>query len=249
MEKAINGSVAVVTGGAQGIGFATAMCMARKGWRLSIWDSDDRVLVNASRKLREITEVSALNIDISDEDLVMAATEETEIGLGPIAGLVHSAGITGPNETVANYLLEDWRKVIDVDLTGAFLVNKHVSRRMMDHGYGRIVNIASVAGKEGNPSAGAYSAAKAGVIALTKSLGKELAKYDIAVNCITPAAAKTRIFEQMKDEHIAYMLSKIPRERFVRVEEVAEMIAWLISPENSFATGGVFDISGGRATY
>jgi 3-oxoacyl-[acyl-carrier protein] reductase len=180
---------------------------------------------------------------------VRSAAARTAAEMGGIDIMVNNAGIAGMNTTVADYPVDEWRRVIDLNLTGVFHGCKAVVPGMVKAGYGRIVNIASIAGKEGNPNASAYSASKAGVIALTKSLGKELAGHDIAVNCITPAAAKTAIFDQMTEEHIAYMLSKVPRGRFVLVEEVAAMAAWLASAENSFTTGGVFDISGGRATY
>ena len=169
--------------------------------------------------------------------------------LGKIDIFVNNAGITGPNETTWNYPIEEWNKVIDVDLNGVFYCSKNITPHMIENNYGKIINIASIAGKEGNPNAVAYSSAKAGVIALTKSLGKELSQYNISVNCITPSAAKTRIFEQMTEEHIEYMLSKIPRNRFVELEEVASLVSWLSSEENSYSTGAVFDISGGRATY
>ena len=240
--------VAVITGGAQGIGFAAARRLAGTH-ALALWDSDAAMLAAAADVLSTETQVHAAPVDITDEAGITAATVSTEAALGPIAVLVHSAGIAGANASVISYPVAEWRRIIDIDLTGTFLVNRSVAARMVAHGYGRIVNIASIAGKEGNPNACAYSAAKAGVIALTKSLGKELACHDIAVNCITPAAARTRIFDQMSDEHIAYMLSKIPRARFLEVEEAANMIAWLAGQENSFATGAVFDLSGGRATY
>jgi 3-oxoacyl-[acyl-carrier protein] reductase len=236
----------MVTGGASGIGFATAARLRRDGYRVCLWDMDAEALSKAQSAL---SGVETVQVNITDEAAVEAAAEETERRIGPIAALVHSAGIAGPTKPVVDFSGEDWRRVVDIDLNGAFYVNKAVVRRMIAHGYGRIVNIASIAGKEGNPNAAAYSAAKAGVIALTKSLGKETAQYDIAVNCITPAAAKTRIFDQISQQHIDYMLSKIPRGRFVKVEEIADMIAFLVSRENSFTTGAVFDLSGGRATY
>lgn len=239
--------VAVVTGGAQGIGLAAARRLARDGWKIALWDRDQEVLSLAIAELGDAAIGS--HLDVTDQPAVERAAAECEERMGLITGLVHCAAITGPNLPIAEYGIEDWKSVIEIDLTGTFIVNREICRRMMASGYGRILNIASIAGKEGNPNAGAYSAAKAGVIALTKSLGKELAGYDIAVNCLTPAAARTRIFDQMTEEHIAYMLSKIPRNRFLEVTEAADMIAWLISPENSFATGGVFDLSGGRATY
>lgn len=240
--------VAVITGGAQGIGFATALRLARDGVAIGIWDTDQTAIDEASKKLSEVDHYS-VKVDITDAANVAAAVADTEKALGPITILVNSAGITGPNTTVADYDIDEWRRVIDVNLTGTFITNQAVVKSMKKHGYGRILNIASVAGKEGNPNASAYSSSKAGVIGLTKSLGKELADQNISVNCVTPAAAKTRIFDQMTEEHINYMLSKIPRGRFLEVEEAANMIAWLVSEENSFTTAGVFDLSGGRATY
>jgi 3-oxoacyl-[acyl-carrier protein] reductase len=188
-------------------------------------------------------------MDVTDLDSVRNAVRKTQDALGGIDLLICNAGIAGPSGKLWEYPPEEWQKVIDIDLTGVFNCLHVVTPLMIEQKYGRIVNVASVAGKDGNPNAGPYSAAKAGVIALTKSLGKELAEYDIAVNCITPAAAKTQIFEQMSEEHIQYMLSKIPRNRFLKVEEAASMVAWLCSAENSFTTGGVFDLSGGRSTY
>lgn len=240
--------VAVITGGAQGIGFATALRLAQDKIAIAIWDTDQVAIDDASKILNDV-EHHTVKVDITDASSIAAAVEETETALGPITILVNSAGITGPNTTVADYDVDHWRRVIDVNLTGTFITNQAVVKSMKKHGYGRILNIASVAGKEGNPNASAYSASKAGVIGLTKSLGKELADQNISVNCVTPAAAKTRIFDQMTEEHINYMLSKIPRGRFLEVEEAANMIAWLVSEENSFTTGGVFDLSGGRATY
>lgn len=240
------GETAIVTGGAQGIGFAVAERLARSGAKVAIWDVEATLAKESASKLQGALAVA---VDITDPNAVALAVSETEKGLGPVSILVNSAGIAGMNTTVADYPVEEWRRVIELNLNGAFYVNRAVAPGMKARGYGRIVNVASIAGKEGNPNASAYSASKAGVIALTKSLGKELAGFDIAVNCVTPAAAKTRIFEQMTDEHIGYMLSKIPRNRFVKVEEIASMIAWLVSRENSFTTGAVFDLSGGRATY
>ncbi|MEO1274514.1 MAG: SDR family NAD(P)-dependent oxidoreductase, partial [Pseudomonadota bacterium] len=190
-----------------------------------------------------------VEVDLTDWDAVRSAAARTAAEMGGIDVLVNNAGIAGMNTTVADYPVEEWRRVLAIDLNSVFHCCKAVVPGMVEAGYGRIVNVASIAGKEGNPNACAYSAAKAGVIALTKSLGKELAGHDIAVNCVTPAAARTAIFDQMTEEHIGYMLSKIPRGRFVEVPEVAAMIAWLASAENSFTTGGVFDLSGGRATY
>ncbi|MFQ6017895.1 MAG: SDR family oxidoreductase [Kiloniellaceae bacterium] len=193
--------------------------------------------------------VHGVDMDVTDLTSVEAAVEATQASLGGIDILVNNAGIAGPTTRTWEYPVEDWRRVLEVDLTGVFHCCRAVVPGMIARNYGRIVNVASIAGKEGNPNAPAYSAAKAGVIALTKSLGKELADHDIAVNCVTPAAARTRIFDQISQEHIDYMLSKIPRKRFVKVEEVAALVAWLASEDCSFATGGVFDISGGRATY
>ena len=240
---------AVVTGGAQGIGYAVAERLLEGGARVALWDRDEAVLAAARSSLATAGEVETVLVDLTDRDAVARATSGTLERFGQIDVLVHSAGIAGANATVADYAPEEWARVIDVDLNAAFHVNQAVVRTMIARGYGRIVNIASIAGKEGNPNASAYSAAKAGVIALTKSLGKETAALDIAVNAVTPAAARTRIFDQMKQEHIDYMLSKIPRGRFVEVKEIAAMVAWLVSSENSFTTGAVFDLSGGRATY
>ncbi|EKS66482.1 MULTISPECIES: SDR family NAD(P)-dependent oxidoreductase [Caballeronia] len=237
---------AVVTGGAQGIGYAVAQRLFEGGARVSLWDRDEAALANARARLGDVQTVL---VDLTDRDAVANATSRTLERFGQIDVLVHSAGIAGANATVADYAPEEWSRVIDVDLNAAFHVNQAIVRAMIARGYGRIVNIASIAGKEGNPNASAYSAAKAGVIALTKSLGKETAGLDIAVNAVTPAAARTKIFEQMKQEHIDYMLSKIPRGRFVEVNEIASMVAFLASSENSFTTGAVFDLSGGRATY
>jgi 3-oxoacyl-[acyl-carrier protein] reductase len=188
-------------------------------------------------------------VDIVDAEAVLKAHTETEAALGPVSILVNSAGIAGPNHTLDAYPLADWKRVIDINLNGTFHVNRAVVPSMKARDYGRIVNIASIAGKEGNPNASAYSASKAAVIGLTKSLGKELAAFDIAVNCVTPAAARTPIFDQMSQKHIDYMLAKIPRARFLEVAEAANMVAWLVSKENSFTTAAVFDLSGGRATY
>ncbi|BCQ25561.1 SDR family oxidoreductase [Caballeronia sp. NK8] len=237
---------AVVTGGAQGIGYAVAERLLEGGARVALWDRDEGALSEARARLGDVQTVL---VDLTDRDAVIQATSRTLERFGQIDVLVHSAGIAGANATVAEYAPQEWSRVIDVDLNAAFHVNQAIVRTMIARGYGRIVNIASIAGKEGNPNASAYSAAKAGVIALTKSLGKETAGLDIAVNAVTPAAARTKIFEQIKQEHIDYMLSKIPRGRFVDVKEIAAMVAFLASAENSFTTGAVFDLSGGRATY
>jgi len=249
MASGLNGQTAIVTGGASGIGYAIAERLIRDGASVVIWDADRNGLEAARSSLSGAAAVTVRAVDITDAAAVEAAAAEAEAGAGGIHALVHSAGIAGPTVPTIDYPEAEWRRVVDVDLNGTFYVNKAVVSRMIRAGYGRIVNIASVAGKEGNPNASAYSAAKAGVIALTKSLGKETAHLDIAVNCITPAAAQTKILEQVSQAHIDYMLSKIPRGRFVKVEEIAAMVAWLVSPENSFTTGATFDLSGGRATY
>ncbi len=238
---------AVVTGGAQGIGFAVARRLIAAGARVAIWDVDAERLNSAAANLGAGTIGSPM--DITDFSAVEKALAETEDRLGAVSILVNSAGIAGPTAPLEATPIDEWHRTIDINLSGTFYVNRAVVHSMKTRNYGRIVNIASIAGKEGNPNASAYSASKAGVIALTKSLGKELAKHNIAVNCVTPAAAKTPIFDQITQEHIDYMLSKIPRGRFLEVTEAADMICWLVSPQNSFATGAVFDLSGGRATY
>ena len=240
---------AVVTGGAQGIGLAIAERLLKSGASVSLWDRDESLLMETSDSLSSKGKVEPVVMDVTDLKSVRNAAEKTEELLGAIEVLVCNAGIAGPTAKIWEYPPEEWQQVIDIDLMGVFNCLHVVSPIMIDQNYGRIVNVASVAGKDGNPNAAPYSAAKAGVIALTKSLGKELAGYDIAVNCITPAAAKTRIFDQISEDHIQYMLSKIPRNRFLKVEEAASMVAWLCSEENSFTTGGVFDLSGGRSTY
>jgi 3-oxoacyl-[acyl-carrier protein] reductase len=238
--------VAVVTGGAAGIGLEIAARITREGGRVSLWDRDAARL-DAARAAIGAADVRT--VDIADAAAVSGATDATAAALGKIDILVCSAGITGPNTTVADYPVEEWRRVIEVNLNGIFYCNKFVVPVMVRNGYGRIVNIASVAGKEGNPNASAYSASKAGVIGLTKSLGKELAKTEIRVNCVTPAAVRTAIFDQMTQQHIDFMLSKIPIGRFGGIGEVASLVCWLASTEASFSTGAVFDVSGGRATY
>jgi len=237
--------VAVVTGGANGIGFSVAERLSKSGASVKIWDLD----IEAAQTAAETINAEAVECDITDWISVQNATEISINGSEKIDILVNSAGIAGPNDTVVDYDNKAWDRIISVNLTGTYYVNKAVVPHMKANGYGRIVNIASVAGKDGNPNASAYSASKAGVIALTKSLGKELADSNIAVNCVTPAAARTAIFDQMSQEHIDYMLSKIPRGRFVEVKEISSMIAWMVSAENSFTTGAVFDLSGGRSTY
>lgn len=244
-DRGLAGRVAVVTGGAQGIGLAVAERLAQAGAKVAIWDMDARLAEAAAASLGG----RAVAVDVSDTEATARAAAETEAALGPTAILVTSAGIAGSNGPVVAYDPAEWRRILDINLTGTFNCCRALIPQMRAQGYGRVVTIASIAGKEGNPNAAAYSASKAGVIALTKSLGKEHAGENIAVNCVTPAAARTRIFDQMKQEHIDYMLSKIPRGRFLKVEEAAAMILWLASAENSFTTGAVFDLSGGRATY
>ena len=238
---------AVVTGGATGIGFAIAQRLVMSGARVALWDRDAAKLATAQSALGKGTVVQTL--DVADAAAVAAAAATTEVALGRIDVLVCSAGIAGPNHTTWEYPLDAWRQVIDVNLNGLFYCNRAVVPVMQKHDYGRIVNIASIAGKEGNPTASAYSASKAGVIGLTKSLGKELAKTGIRVNCVTPAAVRTAIFDQISQQHIDFMLSKIPLGRFGGVDEIAAMVCWLASEECSFSTGAVFDLSGGRATY
>ena len=240
---------AVVTGGAQGIGLAIAERFLVSGASVCLWDRDEKMVNKTAGSLSSKGRVETAVMEVTDLESVKNAARQTKEALGRIDILVCNAGIAGPTVKLCEYPPEEWQQVIDIDLTGVFNCLHVVTPIMIEQTYGRIVNVASVAGKDGNPNAAPYSAAKAGVIALTKSLGKELAEFDIAVNCITPAAAKTRIFDQISEEHIQYMLSKIPRNRFLKVEEAASMVAWLCSDENSFTTGGVFDLSGGRSTY
>ena len=243
----LKGRVAVVTGGAQGIGRAVVERFAQSGARVEIWDMDGELAQRTAAAIGK--SVSARAVDVTDAAAVKAAAGALEASTGHIDILVTSAGIAGPNLKTWDYPAEDWARVMRLNLDGTLHCCQAVVPGMIARDYGRIVMVASIAGKEGNPNASAYSASKAGVIALTKSLGKELAGHDIGVNCITPAAARTRIFDQMTEEHIGYMLAKIPRGRFVEVKEIAAMVAFLASQENSFTTGGVFDLSGGRATY
>ena len=243
----LKGRNAVVTGGGAGIGLAIAQRLAQSGARVSLWDRDEKSLVEGAKLLGAGAHTARL--DVSDESQVRRACEETLKALPRIDALVCSAGITGPNATTWEYPVADWKQVLDINLTGVFLCNKVVVPHMQKNDYGRIVNIASIAGKEGNPNASAYSASKAGVISLTKSLGKELAKTGIRVNCVTPAAVKTGMFSQMTQAHIDFMLSKIPMGRFGQAEEIASLVAWLCTEECSFSTGAVFDLSGGRAVY
>ena len=239
------GKTAVITGGTRGIGLAIVERMAKSGARVAVWD---RARLEKGSKA-EAAGATLIAADVSDPDAVARALAETESRVGPVDILVNSAAIGGVNTTVAQYPLDEWRAVMDVNLTGTFLTCRAVAPGMEKRGYGRIVNIASIAGKEGNPNACAYSASKAGVIALTKSLGKELATTGVCVNCIAPAVIETEMLEQSTKEHIAYMVSKIPMGRLGQVDEVAALVCWLASAECSFSTGAVFDISGGRATY
>ena len=238
---------AVVTGGAQGIGGAVAQRLSAAGARVAVWDIDAALAKAKSAELGP--DAIAVEVDIASPESVESAMAETVQAFGRIDILVNSAGIAGMNAMVEDYPVEEFERILAINLTGTFLVNKAVVPVMKAANYGRIVNIASIAGKEGNPNASAYSASKAGVIGFTKSLGKELAGCNISVNCVTPAAARTRIFDQMSEEHIGFMLSKIPRNRFLDVDEAASMIVWIASDQNSFTTGATFDLSGGRATY
>ena len=242
----LEGKRVVITAGAGGIGLAIANLLHQQGARLAICDVDNRALEDARAKLDNCIFMEA---DVSNDAQVDRFFDKVHDQMDGLDALVNNAGIAGPTEPSWEYALEDWRRVIDVDLNAVYYCCRAVVPRMREQNYGRIVNVASIAGKEGNPNAAAYSAAKAGVIALTKSIAKETAEKNISVNCITPAAARTRIFDQISQQHIDYMLSKIPRGRFVQVEEIAAMVTWLVSEENSFTTGGVFDLSGGRATY
>jgi 2-dehydro-3-deoxy-L-rhamnonate dehydrogenase (NAD+) len=245
----LDGKIAIVTGGARGIGYAISERLLQSGAKVALWDMDADALAQAVKELSAYGKVVTEKVDVADEVEIAATLAATEKSLGNVDILINNAGIAGPTVKLWEYTPVDFRKVVEIDLVGPFLCCHAVVPGMMKRGYGRIVNIASIAGKEGNPNASAYSAAKAGVIALTKSLGKELANQGIIVNCITPAAAKTDIFKQVSQQHIDFMLSKIPMGRFVEVKEIAAMAAWLSSGDCSFTTGGVFDISGGRAVY
>jgi len=245
----LKGKVAVITGGARGIGYAVAERMLASGASVMLWDVMADRLPQSKATLSSAGKVETHLVDITDEEQVLAAAAATVKAFGKIDILVNSAGITGPNQKTWEYSSKDFRQVMDINLIGTFHCCKAVTSDMMKNDYGRIINIASIAGKEGNPNAPAYSASKAAVIGLTKSLGKELAQTGIRVNCLTPAAAKTEMFSQMTQQHIDFMLSKIPMNRFVQVEEIAAMICWMASEECSFTTGSVFDISGGRAVY
>ncbi len=244
----LNNRVAVVTGGAQGFGLAITERFIEAGAKVVIWDIDERAAKSAIDKAKS-DHLNYQIVDVTNFEMVNKCLEEVEKKNGKIDIFVNNAGIAGKNTTVAEYPIDEWKKVMNLNLNSVFYCCKAVVPFMLKNDYGRIVNIASIAGKEGNPNASAYSTSKAGVIGLTKSLGKELAQKNIAVNCVTPAAAKTRIFDQMTEEHINYMLSKIPRNKFAKVEELASLVTWLASEENSFSTAAVFDLSGGRATY
>lgn len=245
----LSGRHAVVTGGAQGFGRAITERFLASGASVSVWDMDQAELDTITADLKGQGTLHPVRVDVSDLAAVDEATKATIDAHGKIDILIGNAGIAGPNHTLWEYPVADWRKVIEVNLFGVYYTNRAVVPHMIRQGYGRIVNIASVAGKEGNPNASAYSSSKAAVIAMTKSLGKELAGHNIAVNVVTPAAARTRIFDQMTPEFHKFMLSKIPRGRFLEIHELASMVTWLASEENSFSTGSVFDISGGRSVY
>ena len=244
----LSNRVAIVTGGAQGFGLAITERFIKFGSKVIIWDIDKEKAEIALKKINSKNCFYEI-VDVTNFEEIKKILNDIESNHGKIDIFINNAGIAGTNTTVAEYPLEEWNKVIDLNLNAVFYCCKAVVPFMIKNNYGRIVNIASIAGKEGNPNASAYSSSKAGVIGLTKSLGKELALKNIAVNCVTPAAAKTRIFDQMTKEHIDYMLSKIPRNRFAKVDELASLVCWLASEENSFTTAAVFDLSGGRATY
>jgi len=245
----LKGRLAIVTGAARGIGYATAQKCLASGAAVSLWDSDAAALDKAVASLKQSDRVHAAVVDVTDEASIAAAVGALIRDVGRIDILVNNAGITGGNAPLWQLAPEVWRRVVEVNLVAPYLVCRAVVPHMIGAGYGRIVNVASIPGKDGNPNASHYSASKAGLIALTKSLGKELATAGVLVNAVAPAAAKTELFGQMKQEHIDYMLSKIPMNRFVTVDEIAAMVAWLASEECSFSTGAVFDISGGRAVY
>jgi NAD(P)-dependent dehydrogenase (short-subunit alcohol dehydrogenase family) len=245
----LNHRCAVVTGAAQGIGLSIARRLLASGAAVSLWDRDADLLAATVEQIGKSKMVSHQIVDVSVPDGVTAAASATIQKHGTIDILVANAGIAGPNHKAWEYPVDAWKQIIDINLTGVFLCCHAIVPYMLRENYGRIVNVASIAGKEGNANASAYSASKAGVIAFTKSLGKETAGQNISVNCITPAAARTRLFEQMTQEHIDFMLSRIPRGRFLELDEVSALVAWLVSEENSFTTGAVFDLSGGRATY
>ncbi len=244
----LNNRVAVVTGGAQGFGLAITKRFLEAGAKVVIWDIDEITAKDAIDKVKS-KNLSHQTVDVTNYEIINKNLEEVEKKYGKIDIFINNAGMAGMNATVEEYPLDEWKKIMNLNLNSVFYCCKAVVPFMLKNNYGRIVNIASIAGKEGNPNASAYSTSKAGVIGFTKSLGKELAQKNIAVNCVTPAAAKTRIFDQMTEDHINYMLSKIPRNKFAKVEELASLVTWLASEENSFSTAAVFDLSGGRATY
>ena len=243
-----NKRIAIITGGAQGFGLAITKRIIQSGGKVIVWDIDKEAIEKAQKEINS-DNFNFRIVDVTDFNIVKSSIKEIEEQFGKIDIFVNNAGITGMNAKVWDYPIDEWKKVIELNLNSTFYCCKAIVPHMVKNNYGRIVNISSIAGKEGNPNASAYSTSKAGVIGLTKSLGKELADKNIAVNCITPAAAKTRIFDQMTDEHISYMLSKIPRNRFAKIDELASLVCWLVSEENSFSTAAVFDLSGGRATY
>ena len=245
----LSGKSAVITGGAEGIGLAIAKRFLASGASVSLWDQNSELLNETYQQLQSEGPVHTISLDVSNSEAVAKATKETLTAIGKIDILINNAGIAGPTVPSWEYKLEDWHSVIKVDLNAVFYCCREIVPHMREQNYGRIINVASIAAKEGNPNSVAYSAAKAGVVALTKTIAKETANKNIGINCITPAAARTRIFAQINQKHIDYMLSKIPRGRFVEVEEIASMVAWLASTDNSYTTGAVFDLSGGRATY
>ena len=244
----MKGRHAVITGGATGLGYAIAERVLASGGRVTLWDRDEAGMAKAVDRLKHPGSVHSVQVDVSQHESVVAATAAT-LKVGPVDAVVNSAGITGPVTPVANYPVDAWQQVMDVNVNGVFYCCREWTPHLKDRPAGRIVNIASVAGKDGNPNASAYSASKAAVMAITKSLGKELANSNVRVNCVTPAAVKTAIFDQMTPEHIQFMLSKIPMGRFGTPEEVAAMVTWLLTEDCSFSTGAVFDLSGGRSTY
>ena len=243
----LDNRTAIVTGGAQGLGLAMTERFLKSGANVIIWDFDRLAVENTIKKLNN-PRLSSKIIDVTNFDQILTEVEEVT-KINNIDIFINNAGIAGQNATVWDYPIDEWKRILDLNLNAVFYCLKAITPHMIKNNYGRIVNISSIAGKEGNPNASAYSTSKAGVIGLTKSLGKELANKNIAVNAVTPAAAKTKIFNQMSKEHISYMLSKIPRNRFFHFEELASLVTWLVSEENSYSTGAVFDLSGGRATY